>query len=110
MDKQTTLESVTALAASGDLSEIELMAALSDGAGGEVAERHIRYSSLLYFLGGGVVLMGIVALIAQIWDDVGSVMHVAVALGSGVAAFTVGVLLSRRRWLGAAGLGDRLHD
>jgi len=103
MDKQTTIESVTALAAAGDLSEVELMGAFREGAGGEIAERNIRYSSLLYFIGGGVVLMGIVALIAQIWDDVGSVMHVVVTLGPGIAAFTVGVLLSRRQWLGAAG-------
>ena len=103
MDKQTVLESVSTLAAAGDLSEAELMAAFREGAGGEAAERQTRYSTVLYFIGGGVVVIGIVALIAQIWDDLGSVMHVVVTLGSGIAAFTAGVLLSRRRWLGAAG-------
>jgi len=103
MDKQTLLESVSTLAAAGDLSEAELTAAFRDGAGGDAAERQTRYSTVLYFIGGGVVVIGIVALIAQIWNDLGSVMHVVVTLGSGIAAFTVGVLLSRRQWLGAAG-------
>ncbi len=103
MDKQETLESVSALAAAEDLTEAEIIAAYREGAGGDVAERHNRYSSLLYFVGGGVVVVGIVALIAQIWDDLGSAMHIAVTLGSGLAAFTVGVLLSRRSFLGAAG-------
>jgi len=103
MDKQSVLESVSTLVAAGELSEAELMAAYRGGAGGEVAERQTRYSTVLYFIGGGVVVIGIVALIAQIWNDLGSVMHVVVTLGSGLAAFTVGVLLSRRQTLGAAG-------
>jgi len=103
MDKQRVLESVSVLAAAGDLSEAELTAAYREGAGGEIVERHTRYSMVLYYIGGGVVVMGIVALIAQVWDDLGSVMHIVVTLGSGIAAFTAGVLLSRRRWLGAAG-------
>ena len=103
MDKQNVLESVTVLAAAGDLSEAELNAAYLEGAGGDAVERHARYSTVLYFIGGGVVVMGIVALIAQIWDDLGSVMHVVVTLGPGLAAFTVGSLLSRRQSLGAAG-------
>lgn len=103
MDKQTLLESVSTLAAAGDLSEAELTAAFREGVGGEAAERQTRYSTVLYFIGGGVVVMGIVALIAQVWDDLGSVMRVAVTLGPGIAAFTAGALLSRRRWLGAAG-------
>jgi hypothetical protein len=103
MDKQRVLESVSALSAAGDLSEAELTAAYREGAGGEIVERRAHYSTVLYFIGGGVVVMGIVALIAQVWDDLGGVMHVVVTLGSGIAAFTAGVLLSRRRWLGAAG-------
>ena len=103
MDKQRVLESVSALAAAGDLNEAELTAAYRNGAGGESIDRQTRYSTVLYFIGGGVVVIGLVALIAQVWDDLGSVMHVAVTLGSGIAAFTTGVFLSRRRWLGAAG-------
>lgn len=103
MDKQTVLESVSMLAAAGDLSEAELSAAFRQTDGDDISERHTNYSTVLYFIGGGVVVIGIVALIAQIWDDLGSVMHVVVTLGSGLAAFTVGVLLSRHRWLGAAG-------
>jgi len=103
MDKQHVLDSVATLAAAEALTEAELVATFREATGGENAERHIRYSSVLYFVGGGVVVMGIVALIAQIWDDLGSAMHIVVTLGSGLAAFMVGVLFSQRRWLGAAG-------
>jgi len=103
MDKQTVLESVSILAAAGELSEAELSATYREAVDGDVAERHTNYSKVLYFIGGGVVVMGIAALIAQIWDDLGSVMHVVVTLGPGLAAFIVGVILGRRRWLGAAG-------
>jgi hypothetical protein len=103
MDKQCVLESVSALVSAGDINEAELTAAYREGAGGESIDRQTRYSTVLYFIGGGVVVIGLVALIAQVWDDLGSVMHVAVTLGSGMVAFTAGVLLSRRQWLGAAG-------
>lgn len=103
MDKQTLLEAVSAMVAEGNLSEAELTVACREAVGGDPAERQTNYSTVLYFIGGGVVVMGIVALIAQIWDDLGSVMHVVVTLGPGLAAFVVGVLLGRRRWLGAAG-------
>ena len=39
MDKQTVLQSVSTLAAEGNLSEAELTAAYRDGAGEEVTER-----------------------------------------------------------------------
>jgi hypothetical protein len=103
MDKQTVLDTVKTLAAAGELSESELTAAFREGSGGEAPERQTRYSQILYFIGGGVAVIGIVALIAQIWDDLGSAMRVIVTLGSGILAFTTGVILSRREWLGAAG-------
>jgi hypothetical protein len=106
MDKRSVLDAVRALAAEGEITEAELSAAYRGGAGGddtELVERHTRYSRVLYFIGGGVVITGIVALIGQIWNDLGAVMHIVVTLGSGLAAYVVGVLLSSKRWLGAAG-------
>lgn len=106
MDKMTLLDAVRDLAASGELTEAEIVAAVREAAGtpaAEIADRGRRYSKLLYFIGGGVIFIGIVAFIAQVWDDLGSVMHVVVTLGAGLAAFTSGVLLSWHGKLGAAG-------
>jgi hypothetical protein len=106
MDKVTLLAAVRELAAAGELTEAEILAAVREAAGtpaAEVAERTRRYSTVLYFIGGGVIFIGIVAFIAQVWNDLGPVMHVVVTLGAGLAAFTVGVLLSWHGRLGAAG-------
>jgi hypothetical protein len=106
MDKRSLLDAVSELAAAGELSEAELIAAFRGGTSEDDTERvarHTRYSRVLYFIGGGVVITGIVALIGQIWNDLGAAMHIVVTLGSGLAAYVVGVLLSSRKWLGAAG-------
>ncbi|HOC41657.1 MAG TPA: hypothetical protein PKJ99_01460 [Thermoanaerobaculales bacterium] len=106
MDKVTLLEAVRDLAAAGELTEAEVIAAVreaDDTRAAEIAERGGRYSKLLYFLGGGVVVIGMVAFIAQVWEELGSLMHVVVTLGSGLAAFVTGVLLTWHGRLGAAG-------
>jgi hypothetical protein len=106
VDKVTLLEEVRDLAAAGELTEAEVIAAVrgaADRRAAEIAARSGRYSKLLYFVGGGVIFIGIVAFLAQVWDELGSVMHVVVTLGSGLAAFTAGVLLSWHGRLGAAG-------
>jgi hypothetical protein len=106
VDKVTLLEAVRGLAAAGELTEAEVIAAVREAADprtAEVAARSGRYSKLLYFVGGGVIFIGIVAFIAQVWEELGPFMHVVVTLGSGLAAFTAGVLLSWHGRLGAAG-------
>ena len=106
MAKLTVLEAIRSLAAAGEISESEVLAAARDGAGtsGAAAEdRRNRYSRVLFFIGGGVISIGIVALIGQVWNDLGPVMHVVVTLGSGLAAYTVGVLFSWHGRVGAAG-------
>ena len=106
MDKMTLLEAVRDLAAAGELTEAEVVTAVrgaADTREAELAARSGRYSTLLYFVGGGVIFIGIVAFIAQVWDELGPFMHVVVTLGSGLAAFVSGVLLSWHGRLGAAG-------
>jgi hypothetical protein len=106
VDKVTLLAAVRDLAAAGELTEAEVIAAVRDAAdrrAAEIAARSGRYSKLLYFVGGGVIFIGIVAFLAQAWDELGAVMHVVVTLGAGLAAFAAGVLLSWHGRLGAAG-------
>ncbi len=106
MDKLAVLGAIREMVANGELTEAEVIAAVRDRVGGPrtlVGERQTRYSRVLYFIGGGVVFIGIAAFIAQVWSDLGPVMHVVVTLGSGLAAYAVGVLLSWHGRLGAAG-------
>ncbi|MCP4896126.1 MAG: DUF2157 domain-containing protein, partial [bacterium] len=108
MNKSAVIKAIKELASAGVISEDEIVTAYREASGvetGEVSRRQERYSGVLYFIGGGVIFIGIVALIAQVWRDLGAVMHIVVTLGSGLAAYVVGVLLSWSERVGAAGMG-----
>ncbi len=60
-------------------------------------------SRALYYLGGGVILLGIVVFTAERWDILSSGQRIVVTLGAGVLALSSGIALSRRDKWGAAG-------
>ncbi len=105
MNKQDLLDQLVAKIQSGELSTAEIQQAIGtpvDTAKLE-EESSSRLSAVLYFIGGGVVFMGMIFLIAQEWQGFSSAMKIFVTLGSGLAAFIVGVLLTSQERLGAAG-------
>lgn len=79
---------------------LDLASGEDDASGATLAA---RLSVVLYYIGGGVVFLGMVFLIAQEWQRFGSALKIFVTLGSGIAAFVVGVLLSPQQKLGVAG-------
>lgn len=106
MNKQELLQELSSRVASGDLTRNEVLEAL----GAEQPESAIdksrvaaALSTILYYIGGGVVFLGMIFLIAQEWDHFGTGMKIFVTLGSGIAAFIMGVLFSGQERLGAAG-------
>jgi hypothetical protein len=106
MNNETLLQELTARITSGDLTQDEVMRAIVSGTDEELASNTgltSRLSAVLYFIGGGVVFLGLVFLIGQEWQHLGSSMKIFVTLGSGLAAFTTGVLFSNQQRLGAAG-------
>lgn len=106
MNKQQLLQELSALLDSGELTESEIRDALGTQQQSPVAagsNSASRLSAVLYFIGGGVVFLGLVFLIAQEWRHFGMPMKIFVTLGSGIAAFVVGVLFSQQERLGAAG-------
>ncbi len=58
-------------------------------------------SSILYYLGGAIVFMGISFFIAQQWHQFGVGMRIFITLGTAVAALMTGVILNQQRQLGA---------
>lgn len=106
MNKQELLQELSTLVDSGELTEREVMQAIGTGQqSSAAADSNLtsRLSAVLYFIGGAVVFMGLVFLIAQEWRHFGTAMKIFVTLGSGIAAFVVGVLFSHQEKLGAAG-------
>ena len=106
MNKQALLQQLSALVDSGEVTEDEVLEAIGAKQHSPVAVTSSiasRLSAVLYFIGGGVVFLGLVFLIAQEWRHFGTSMKIFVTLGSGIAAFVVGVLFSQQKRLGAAG-------
>lgn len=106
MNKQELLQELSSRLASGDLTHSEVLKAI----GAEQTEPAISkarvgatLSTILYYIGGGVVFLGMIFLIAQEWNHFGTGMKIFVTLGSGIAAFIMGVLFSGQERLGAAG-------
>ena len=111
MNKHQILKDLVTLVESGDLTESEILEAIgaekalpvADKQGSDKQSIASRLSTVLYYIGGGVVFLGMVFLIAQEWNRFGTSTKIIVTLGSGIAAFVVGVLFSNQKRLGAAG-------
>ncbi|NTU66493.1 MAG: hypothetical protein HGB08_01060 [Candidatus Moranbacteria bacterium] len=102
MQKEELLKSVENGAKERTVTREEVMKAFDDGAGkGGVidyqgkSEKRIGFSQALYYIGGFIVFLGIAVLIGENWDALGVPVRIAVTLGSGIAAYVAGVILSR---------------
>jgi hypothetical protein len=99
MDKMEVLRAIQDLAASGELLEAEVQAAVEAGKQGETIRlpaRRFALSEVLYYLGGAIIVLGIVVLIGQRWHTLSSVARILVSLGSGLVAYVMGVLAHYR--------------
>lgn len=106
MNKQELLQELSSRLAAGELTRSEVLEAMgseqSEAVDGK-SKIASTLSTVLYYIGGGVVFLGMIFLIAQEWNHFGTAMKIFVTLGSGIAAFVVGVLFSGQERLGAAG-------
>lgn len=105
MNKQELLQELAAKFESGELTQAEITQAIGADPENisEESKATSRLSAVLYFIGGGVVFLGMVFFIAQEWRGFSSAMKIIVTMGSGIAAFIVGVLFANQPRLGAAG-------
>jgi hypothetical protein len=102
-ERARALEQIVALAKLHGLSAAEVAAAVDTSPG--AAAEPVRQSALvrvLGVLGGTFVFAGVGVFIALQWEDLNSAARVVVTLGSGVAAFVLGVLGSREARVRAA--------
>ncbi len=94
MDKQQLLEELRQAAAQNQISKEEVLAQFGNLV--PAAEvKHLSISEVLYYIGGGIVFLGICILAYQNWDSFSSFLRVFITLGSAVACFIVGALLYR---------------
>jgi len=104
--KEEVLEYIKKIAENKVLTKEEVDAAFESGSGittDVVLKKKIGIAEILYYIGGAVVFLGIAILLAQNWSLLGFGTKVLATLGSGIAAYVVGVLFSRDERTEAAG-------
>jgi hypothetical protein len=104
-DKDEALQYVTALGGSGVITRDELTSAFDAGVlgrcpavvvPGQPGTTRAGIAEVLSYLGGAVVVTGVATLIGQNWAGLSQPTRLLATLGAGLAAFVVGVLLSRQ--------------
>lgn len=107
MDKESVLQCISDLASQRAITKEELVAAyykgraqvnptgsriLASRAGG--LPIHIDLPTILYYIGGAVVFLGIAIFIGKNWAILNSLTRILITLGSGIVAYTMAVLFS----------------
>lgn len=106
MEKETVLRGVRDLAAQRLVSKKELLEAYQEGIQSserEAPPRQARLSRILYYVGGGIVFLGVAVFVSQNWNLLNTFGRILVTLGCGIAAYSVGMLFTYQGRLGAAG-------
>ncbi len=97
--KEETLQSVGMLASRGMVTKDEVVGAYDRGAAGKTADgafsKKATAADILYYIGGGIVFLGIAILIAQNWQTIGFGAKLLATLGSGIAAYAAAFFFSR---------------
>lgn len=99
MEKQQLVEELKTAVSNGSLSKKEILQALSiDSLASEKENtiiNRLNLSEVFYYIGGIIVLVGVIVLVAQNWDSFSYAMRVFVTFGIGLAFFISAILLSQ---------------
>lgn len=96
--KQEVLQQVKELARSKDITRDELLAAFNSVdvvAAEPPASKKVGAADIFYYIGGGIVFLGIAILLAQNWSTLGFATKLLATLVSGIVAYVIGLLFSR---------------
>jgi hypothetical protein len=95
MQKHALLEAVTAGIRAKTVTRNEVMDAVAEGMDASSPNRSLKLSEILYYIGGGIVFLGIAILVSQNWSDFSPLTRILVTLGSGIAAYFAGLTFIR---------------
>jgi len=91
MDKEQLLSTVTEFSRNKTITARELLSAYEKGKWGEGKASVL--SKILYTIGASILLVGIIALIGQYWNDLSSLAHIVISLGSSIASYFIALLI-----------------
>jgi len=106
MDKEELLQQIRSLAAENLISKEEITKAYDEALvkrTDTAITKKVGIAEILYYIGGAIVFLGIAVLIWQNWETLNVATRIIATLGSGIAAYIVGVLFSRYKTLDRVG-------
>lgn len=112
MNKQELLQEITILSKERQVSREEVLKAYDAGNSLEgillhKTEARFGLAEIMYYVGGGIVAIGIGIFLSQNWDVLNAFTRILSTLGSGMLAYGIGVVLSKQA--ARATLGQAFH-
>lgn len=96
--KEEALQYIRILAEQKVITKDEVLQAYDLGSGiphDVIVKKKLGIAEILYYIGGAIIFLGIVILLWQNWSTLGFATKVLATLGSGVAAYFVGLIFIR---------------
>lgn len=93
MQKQELLDLIKQQIASGNVSASEIQAALSVPETAESGKKRLSATSILYSIGGLILILGIGSFVFSFWNDLNGAVRVLITLGFAAAAYIAGTML-----------------
>lgn len=96
-NKEEVLGYIQELAREKAITKQEIIKAFDSGgcAATEALNKNLNIAQILYYIGGGIVFLGIAILVGQNWSTLGFLTKLLATLGFGIAAYFAGLLFSR---------------
>lgn len=98
--KSEILQYIKIIAAKKLITKDELIHAYDEGsktAVHDISNKKSGITEILYFIGGGIIFLGIAILLSQNWGKLDYSTKILSTLGSGIAAYVVGFLFGREK-------------
>lgn len=102
MDKELLLRNLKDLVRAGQVTKAELLESWEEAARDDKQERlnkQSRLSTILYYIGGAVVFLGICIFVGTNWSGLNNPAKIMATLGSAVMMYFAGVLLTTYKGL-----------
>jgi len=86
------LTELTNLKNQGLITKEQVLQIFSESTKESIPKPHAKISlqKIFYYIGGFIVLMGIVLIIAQFWEQMNQISKVLLTLGSAISAYLIG--------------------
>lgn len=99
MNKENLLTAITEGSAAKKITQEEVLSAFEKGVGEirEPAHKPLPLINILYVIGGLIICIGLVLFVHQQWNALNTIARILVTLGSGIAAYVAGILISRSK-------------